>query len=102
MDRLERIRALLLQNPDDDLLWFTLGREEGKTGRFGEAAAAFERAVRLKPDYATALREWGQALVQLGRTDEARQIFDRAIEAAVRSGDFQVEKEAKILLSRLS
>jgi protein O-GlcNAc transferase len=55
-------------------------------GRLGEAAAAFEQAVRLKPDYhearnnlMAALQQLGRRLHELGRLDEALGHCERAV-----------------------
>ncbi|HUD82077.1 MAG TPA: tetratricopeptide repeat protein, partial [Candidatus Saccharimonadales bacterium] len=51
----------------------------GATGRDSEAKAQFDEAVRLKPDSARAHLELGQALLNEGRRDAARQEFEQTL-----------------------
>jgi predicted O-linked N-acetylglucosamine transferase (SPINDLY family) len=48
-------------------------------GRFAEAVACFEQALRLRPDSAATCNNLGLALLQLGRTDEAVLRFRQAV-----------------------
>jgi tetratricopeptide (TPR) repeat protein len=43
-----------------------------------EALVAYEQAIRLAPKYATAYRNNGDALTQLGFTESAHQAYERA------------------------
>jgi len=51
----------------------------GQAGRIEEAIPHFERAVRLKPDYAEAHNNLGVALEKLGRTPEAIEHYQQAL-----------------------
>ena len=55
-----------------------------ETGRVGEAVAQFEKAAGLKPDYAAARANLGDALAKLGRLDEALVQLRKAIESDAR------------------
>jgi tetratricopeptide (TPR) repeat protein len=50
-----------------------------KTGRYGEAADAFERVLAVNPKHLAALNEKGSALAQLERYDEAVECIERAL-----------------------
>lgn len=50
-----------------------------KLGRHGEAASAFESAVKRKPDYIDALINWGLALENKGEMKEAEARYHRAL-----------------------
>jgi uncharacterized protein HemY len=99
--RLTQIQTLLAAHPQDELLWFTLGREQAKEGLIKEAALSYEKAVALKPAYSTAYREWGQALARLDRAEEAERVFRRGLTIAEETGDLQVKRELETLLKRL-
>ena len=47
--------------------------------RTDEALASYDRALALKPDYAEAFYNRGNALQELKRTDEAVASYDRAL-----------------------
>ncbi|MBB4080613.1 Tfp pilus assembly protein PilF [Lewinella aquimaris] len=55
-----------------------LGIASGMSGKLTEAAEYFRRAVSILPDNAGAVRNYGTALYQLGRTEEARVLYERA------------------------
>ena len=47
--------------------------------RYDEALASYDRALSLRPDYAEALNNRGNALQELKRLDEALASYDRAL-----------------------
>ncbi len=53
--------------------------------RFEEALESFDRALKLKPDYAEALNNRATGLKDLGRFEEALQAIDKALAAAPKS-----------------
>lgn len=55
------------------------GDELFRTERFVEAAACFERAVRVYPHHALGWRGLGHAMLCLGKPHEAARAFDQAI-----------------------
>lgn len=59
------------QNPDDPKGWILLARSQNALGRYPEAAAAFERAVKLVPNDAQLFADYADALLmaQEGRFD---------------------------------
>jgi tetratricopeptide (TPR) repeat protein len=100
-DRLQRLRDLAAADPDDALARFLLGREAAAGGLFEEAEAAFAAAVARDPKYTAAYRQWGNALEQLGRFDEAAAVYARGVHVAERTGDLQAGKEMQAFLKRL-
>jgi tetratricopeptide (TPR) repeat protein len=50
-------------------------------GRYDEAAAHYQRATTLRPDYAPAMNNLGTALRAAGRVDEAVATYERALTA---------------------
>ena len=74
----ERLR----QRPNNADSWRLLGWSYFKTDRFAEAAAAYGKAVALRPNIASLRTSWGEALVRAANgliTDEAKKIFDEAL-----------------------
>ena len=64
-------RDTLAKNPNAWLAHYNLGLQLAAKGELSEATEAYEKAVRLKPDYADALGNLGVALAQQGRMEEA-------------------------------
>jgi len=58
----EELAASLKNNPGDGAGWATLARSYNVLGRFGEASAAYEKAVALLPADAQLLADYADAL----------------------------------------
>jgi serine/threonine protein kinase/tetratricopeptide (TPR) repeat protein len=101
------------------------GRICHQQGRFADAVAAYDRALRIQPDHAMAHHLRGEALLELGRPQEAQSAFGACLkvkpdfgaayrargQAHVRLGDFagavedytqalHLERDASILTHR--
>lgn len=74
------IRAMLLEPNNYDAALFT-GDVYFKQHVQGSAGEWFARAVQIDPDRETAYRYWGDALMALGKNEEARVKFIEAIVA---------------------
>jgi cytochrome c-type biogenesis protein CcmH len=79
---LSRIEAHLAQAPDDRRGWELVAPIYLRTGRFDDAARAFQAAIRLGGDGADQLAGYGEALVSAGDgivSADARGAFERAL-----------------------
>lgn len=65
-DALKSLKAALLQNPGSYKLWTLQGICFGMEGNDAEALRAFERAVRISPNYTPALKGEVQILYKTG------------------------------------
>lgn len=72
----ENVTQHLPQNPR---AWNVLGHLYTKQKRYTESLPYFEKALEQKPDFIYALYNFGHALTELGRPDEAWQRFSKAI-----------------------
>jgi Tfp pilus assembly protein PilF/2-polyprenyl-3-methyl-5-hydroxy-6-metoxy-1,4-benzoquinol methylase len=59
--------------------WLALGNIYGRLGRAEQAVERFERAIRLRPDFAQAHNDYGVMLLALGKPKEAAAQFERAL-----------------------
>lgn len=84
--RVEALRAMLAKQPDNALARFGLANELMKTGNAAEAAALYAEYLARYDDEGNGWGRYAEALVQLGRTDEALAALDRGIDAARRFG----------------
>lgn len=76
--------AVGLRTPNDPELWLNLSRTRARLGRFAEALADAERASALAPKLAGLADARWQALVGLGRLDDANALKpDRKLEEVV-------------------
>jgi len=82
--RLEEVelscRKLLDTVPNSVIVLNILGSALQGQGKFEEAVAAFDDAIRARPDFAEAHGNRGNALKGLGRLEEAIESYNRAIE----------------------
>jgi Flp pilus assembly protein TadD len=93
---------MLTQNPRDAFLAYGLAIEILKEGDSSAAIEQFRRVIADHPDYQAAYFQLGQALSNLGETDEARKTVEAGIEAARRIGDQHAAAEMEGFLLTLS
>lgn len=98
MDRIDELREMVADDPDDALAWFMLGTELGKVGRFDEARGALERVVGLDGGYSAAWRALAEARERLG--EDARDTWEAALRCAQEKGDKVVLVAAERALGR--
>jgi tetratricopeptide (TPR) repeat protein len=91
--RRQRIEAMLEADPTDAFLRYGLAMEYVATGDDQGAVAQFERLLQDNPDYVAGYFHGGQALMRLGKTNEARELLERGIVVARRTGDLHAAEE---------
>ena len=84
--RIEALRAMLSQAPDDATLHYMLGLECHKAELHAEAVASLRRYLQQTDDEGAAYRALAQSLQALGKLDEARQAYRDGLAAATRHG----------------
>lgn len=100
--RIEQLRELLEDDPDDADLYFLLGKALLDAKRTGEAAERLEEAALRNPDHAAIRRFWGEALRDSGDGEGAARVWREGIALADRTGDLQAGREMNALLKKLS
>ncbi|MBM4206142.1 MAG: tetratricopeptide repeat protein [Gammaproteobacteria bacterium] len=78
------LQRLCAAHPDNPGLWMNLGSVALGADHTDEAVIAFESAIRLNPAYADAYHSLCDALLRLGRADEAVAACDRSMVATGR------------------
>ncbi len=86
---------------DGALLRFSLGNALLGTDDAPAAIDEFRRATDFDPSYSAAWKLLGKAYLDTGQPQAAADAWRRGIEAAVRRGDKQAEKEMTVFLRRL-
>jgi thioredoxin-like negative regulator of GroEL len=102
MSRREKIEAMLLDDPSDTFLRYSLAMELDKVGDHDASLAKFIELTRNDPPYVPAFFMAGQQLARLGRNDQARSILRGGIEAARNQGDSHAAAEMSEFLSSLT
>jgi tetratricopeptide (TPR) repeat protein len=101
MDRLQMLKDLLAQDPNNQLARYGLGMEYSGKGDVDNAVAEFRKLIEVNPDYANAYFMAAQTLAKAERTDEARQLLRRGITAAARTGNSHAQNEMQGFLDEL-
>ena len=101
MDRLEALRAMLAQDPNNMLARYGIATELKNQGREEEAVAEFKALLEVNPNYAAAYFHCGRTLESMGRIDEAREVMEKGIEVTTRTGDSHTRSELQAALDML-
>ena len=61
------------------IVWNILGASTAQIGKLDEAIEAYNKCISLKPDYAEAYSNMGNALKDQGKLDEAIEAYNKAL-----------------------
>ncbi len=86
-DRLETLRSMLGEQPDEPFLRFAMAQELCNAGQLELGIAHFESLRKDRPDYVGLYHHLSLALLQLDRTDEADAVLAVGIDQAEAAGD---------------
>lgn len=101
MDRLEALKAMLALDPKNMLALYGVATEHKNRGDLESAAKGFEDVLAANPSYAAAYFHGGQTYEQMGRIDEARDMYERGIAVTSRTGDAHTRAELQGALDLL-
>ena len=100
-NRLEVLRNMLAQNPNDSFSRYGLAMEYANTGNLEQAIEEYRALLALNPNYSAAYYHGGQTLEKAGRREEARQLYRDGLEATTRIGDLHTRSEIQAALDLL-
>jgi tetratricopeptide (TPR) repeat protein len=100
-NRMEILLSMVAKNPEDSFARYGLAMEYANTGNLESAIVEYRALIGLNPDYAAAYFHGGQALEKLGRIDEAREVYEKGIDATSRTGDQHTRSELQAALDML-
>jgi len=87
MDRLQRLREMLAQQPTDSFLNHAMALEEIKLGNEAAARVLFESILQRDPQYIGSYYHLGKLLERQGDETAAIEVFERGMEVAKKLGD---------------
>jgi tetratricopeptide (TPR) repeat protein len=99
--RLDILKSMVEQKPEDSFSRYGLAMEYAKTGELDAAVSEFEELLKHNPNYAAGYFHGGQTLEKLGRLDEARELYRRGIEVTTSIGDGHTRSELAAALDAL-
>jgi len=92
---------MLAQDPANAFARYGLAMELVKSGELETAVGEFRALVEHNPDYAAGYFHGGQALEKLGDIEQARDFYEKGIEATRRTGDGHTRSELQAALDML-
>jgi hypothetical protein len=101
MTRREKIEAMLLEDPVDVFLRYSLAMELDKEGKHDLSLAKFAELTAANPSYVPAFFMSAQQLARLNRIDEARSTLRYGITAARQQNDQHAAAEMTEFLMSL-
>jgi Tfp pilus assembly protein PilF len=87
MDRIERLKDFLKQNPSDNFLQHALALEYIKLGDQDQARKLFEEILDRDPGYVGSYYHLAKLLESLGENDMAISWYEKGMAAAKNAGD---------------
>ena len=100
-NRLDVLKGMVAQNPDDTRTRYMLAMELSNTNDFAGAVSEYQAILANEPDYIPVYFHCGQTLEKLDRVDDARDIYRRGIELCERQGDQKTRDELQGVLEDL-
>ncbi|MEM9700881.1 MAG: tetratricopeptide repeat protein [Planctomycetota bacterium] len=101
LTRLQRLQALVEDDPGDAFSRYSLAMELAKTDE-DAALREFDRVIEEHPDYVPAYFMKGQTLARADRDEEARDTLLAGVEVATRVGDTHAAGEMSGFLETLA
>lgn len=99
--RLEALLNFYEKDPHDSFTLYGIALEYISQKNYEKAEEYLNLLLKENPDYVPAYMQYGQLAATLGRTDEAREIFNKGIISANKSGDKRSAKEMEDFLDEL-
>lgn len=100
-NRRAQLEALVQANPGQAFARYGLAMDLASAGESDAALEQFRILHDQHPDYAAAFQQAGQLLLGLERPEEARDVLQRGLDAARRSGDVHAAGEMQALLGEI-
>ncbi len=102
MTRSAQFAALVAQQPDNELFRFSLAQALAAESRLSEAVEHWQFCATRKTEWMMPRILLGKALLQLGRTDEARNVLESALALAQTQNHEEPAAELTALLGATS
>lgn len=99
-DRIAQWEQMCREAPDD-MAFFSLGNTYKEAERHEDAAQAYAKALEYNPKMSRAYQTRGQALIKIGKEDEAATVLTEGYKVAAELGDVMPKKSIAALLAKL-
>jgi len=92
-NRLDMITEMLVKNPEDTFLNYAAALEHKKRNKPKKAITIFKKIVNMDPDYLATYYQLGKLLEEVGKTEEAIEVYKRGRELAKKTKDVKAMGE---------
>lgn len=99
--KIDKFKKVLQIDPNDETLWFGLGKAYMGDENWDEAITAFDSCLKVKPTYSAAILALAQSLKQADQPDRCRTVCAQGIDVATANGDLLVIKNLEELRDSL-
>ena len=100
-DRLQKLEAMLLKEPDDTFLLYAIALEHKKLNNTGEALAFLQRTLDRDAGYVVAYHQRGLVYEDADDFDNAKTAYREGIAKATQKGDLHAAGEMQAALSMI-
>lgn len=100
-ERIARFEALVAEDPENDMAYFSLGGAYNQAGRYDKAAQAYLKCTELNDAMSKAYQLAGTALMAAQDTERAAEVLTKGYAKAANRGDFMPQKAMGELLEKL-
>ena len=87
MERIAKIKAMLIDSPKDNFLQHALALEYIKLGNDFDARKLFEEILEREPGYVGSYYHFAKLLERIGEMDNAIRVYEKGMEETRRIGD---------------
>ena len=95
MSRIDKLKEMRLQQPDDNFLKHALALEIIKTGDDAAARSLFESILSRDPSYVGSYYHLGKLLERLGDTEAAIKIYEQGMSECKKMNDMHALNELR-------
>lgn len=92
-NRLESLRQLMSENPDDPFFTYAIALEKHKEGDIMEAVELLEELATRQPDYLGTYYQLGKFYEEIAEIDKAIDIYRKGIRVAKSQNDTRAHRE---------
>lgn len=102
MERINKLKTFLLEQPNDGFLQHALALEYIKIGDDIAARQLFENILRHDPGYVGSYYHLGKLLERQNEFDQAIAIYEKGIDVAKKAGDNHARNELQMALDEIA
>lgn len=101
MERIEKLRLMLVSSPEDSFLNHAMAMELLALGEEAEARRVLETLLQRDPGYIGSYYQLAKLLERMGERDQALHWYEKGLKAAQQAGDRHAMNELRMAWDEL-